>query len=404
MQGNGGYCCRVRLEAFGNASPGALVPVYGTHPRFGEWRHSAFVPEPLADETPAISAGTFNAVASARAALASLDASARRLPNPALLRRPTLRREAQSTSALEGTYAAMQDVLAAEEDEEQDDASLNEVMNYVRVAEHAFAWLGDGRPLSIGLVEELQGRLVRGTPADGPQAGRVRDVQVVIGANAGARIEDARFVPRPPGPELDAQVRDLLAWMGSDHAGHLDPVVAAGMAHYQFETLHPFNDGNGRLGRLLVVLHLMQSGVLSEPTLTVSPWFEARRAAYYEGLLGVSTRADWDAWIRLFADGLAQSARDTEISLHDLLSVQEQLKGRVRTAGLRAENAMTVVDFALAQPIFTVRAVERRIGVTYARANQLVGQLVDAGVLRQYDEAVYDRRFTAPDVLAVLLR
>lgn len=394
----------MRLEAFGNASPGALVPVHGTHPRFGQWTHSAFVPDPLADETPTLRAGTFNAVASARAALASLDASARRLPNPALLRRPALRREAQSTSALEGTYAAMQDVLAAEEDEEQDDASLNEVMNYVRVAEHAFAWLADGRPLSVGLVEDLQSRLVRGTSADGPQAGRVRDVQVVIGANAGARIEDARFVPGPPGQELDAQVRDLLAWMASDHGGHLDPVVAAGMAHYQFETLHPFNDGNGRLGRLLVVLQLMQSGVLSEPTLTVSPWFEARRAAYYEGLLGVSTRADWDAWIRLFADGLAQSARDTEISLHDLLSVQELLKGRVRTAGLRADNAMTVVDFALAQPIFTVRAVERRLGVTYARANQLVGQLVDAGVLRQYDEAVYDRRFTAPDVLAVLLR
>ena len=112
----------------------------------------------------------------------------------------------------------------------------------------------------------------------------------------------------------------------------------------------------------------------------------------------------WDTWIRLFADGLAQSARDTEISLHDLLTVQEQLRSRVRSARLRAENAMIVVDFALAQPIFTVRAVERRLGVTSARANQLVGQLVKAGVLRQYGEAVYDRRFTAPDVLAVLLR
>jgi Fic family protein len=394
----------VRLEAFASASPGALVAVHGVHPRFGEWSHKAFVPDPLGDHTPALSPRTFNAVASARAALAGLDASARRLPNPALLRGPTLRREAQSTSALEGTYAAMRDVLAAEEDEEQQDASLNEVMNYVRVAEHAFTWLADGRTISVGLLEELQGRLVRGTPADGPQAGRVRDVQVVIGANPGAHVQDARFVPRPPGPELDAQVRDLLGWMGSDHDGQLDPVVAAGMAHYQFETLHPFNDGNGRLGRLLVVLHLMQSKVLSEPTLTVSPWFEARRADYYEGLLGVSTRGDWDSWIRLFADGLAQSAHDTETSLHDLLAVQEQLRSRVRNARLRAENAMIVVDFALAQPIFTVRAVERRLGVTYARANQLVGQLVDAGVLRQYDEAVYDRRFTAPDVLAVLLR
>ena len=394
----------MRLEAFGNDSPGALVPVSGLHPRFGEWRHKAFVPDPLLSETPPLSALTFNAVASARAALAGLDASARRLPNPALLRRPTLRREAQSTSALEGTYAAMHEVLAAEEDEEQQDASLNEVMNYVRVAEYAFSWLGSGRPVTLNLLEDLQGRLVKGTGAEGPHSGRLRNIQVVIGSHGGARVEDARFVPRPPGPELDAQVRDLLDWIASHHDGRLDPIVAAGMAHYQFEVLHPFNDGNGRLGRLLIVLHLMLAGVLSEPTLTVSPWFEARRADYYDRLLGVSTRGDWDSWLAFFAQGLTQSAKDTEASLQALLSVQGELKGKVRAAGLRAENAMTVVDLSLAQPIFTVRAVQRRLGVTYARANGLVAQLVDAGVLRQYDDAVYDRRFTAPDVLAVLLR
>lgn len=380
------------------------MPVTGHHARFGEWQHRGFVPDPLGQQTPPLSATTFNAVASAGAALAGLDASARRLPNPALLRRPTLRREAQSTSALEGTYAPMHEVLAAGEDEEQQDANLNEVMSYVRVAEYAFAWQGDGRPLTAGLLSDLQGRLVRGTSADGPHSGRLRDVQVVIGSHGGARVEDSSFVPQPPGPELEAQVRDLVAWMGHDHHGQLDPVVAAGLAHYQFEVLHPFHDGNGRLGRLLVVLHLLQLGVLSEPTLTVSPWFEARRAAYYECLLGVSTRGDWDAWLRFFSDGLAQSATETEASLRDLLAVQEQLKAKVRSAGLRAERAMTVVDFALAQPIFSVRAVERRLGVTYARANELVGQLVAAGVLQQYDEAVYDRRFTAPDVLAVLLR
>lgn len=394
----------MRLEAFEKTSPGALVPISGHDPRYGEWRHRAFVPDPLLDETPPLSATTFNAVAAARAALAGLDASARRLPNPALLRRPALRREAQSTSALEGTYAPMQEVLAADEDEEQAEVSLNEVMNYVRVAEHAFSSVVEGRAITVGLLAELQGRLVRGTPAEGFHSGRLRDVQVVIGSHAGARVADARFVPRPPGPELDAQVRDLLTWLVDDHDGRLDPVVAAGMAHYQFEVLHPFNDGNGRLGRLLVVLHLLQAGVLSEPTLTVSPWFEARRADYYERLLAVSTRGDWDGWLRFFAAGLAQSARDTESSLHDLLAVQQELKGKVRAAGLRAENAMLVVDFALAQPIFTVRAVQRRLSVTYARANGLVGQLVDAEVLRQYDAAVYDRRFTAPDVLAVLLR
>lgn len=404
MQHIGRYTCRVRVEAFQNSSSGMLVPIHGHDPRFGAWEHVAFVPYPLSDATPQLTATTFNAVASARAALASLDASARRLPNPALLRRPTLRKEAQSTSALEGTYAPMQAVLAADEDAEQPDANVGEVLNYVRTAEHAFAWVAEGRPLTVGLLGDLQTRLVEGTLADGEHSGRLRDIQVMIGGHPGARVQDARFVPRPPGPELDAEVRDLLDWIGRDHQDRIDPVVAAGMAHYQFEVLHPFNDGNGRLGRLLVVLHLMGADVLTEPTLTVSPWFEARRADYYDRLLGVSTDGDWDGWIRFFATGLTASAHDTERSLADLLAVQLELKSRVRGAGMRAENAMLVVDFALAQPIFTVRTVQRHLGVTYARANGLVGQLVTAGVLRQYDDAVYDRRFTAPDVLGVLLR
>jgi Fic family protein len=176
------------------------------------------------------------------------------------------------------------------------------------------------------------------------------------------------------------------------------------MAHYQFETLHPFNDGNGRIGRLLIVLHLQTLEVLSEPTLTVSPWFEARRSEYYDRLLGVSTTGDWDGWIKFFADGVAAAAETTGTQLTDLLRVQTELKAMVRAAGLRAENAVRLVDYALAQPIFTVRQVERHLGVTYARANALVGQLVAAGVLRQRGAGTYDRRFAAPDVLAVLLR
>ena len=199
-------------------------------------------------------------------------------------------------------------------------------------------------------------------------------------------------------------MRDLLEWMALDHGELVDPVVAAGMAHYQFETLHPFNDGNGRIGRLLVVLQLMQDGALTEPTLTVSPWFEERRADYYDRLLGVSAEGNWDAWIRFFADGLNASARSTERQLTDLLGVQVDLKSKVRAAGLRAEKAMALVDFTLEQPIFSVRQVERHLDVTYARANGLVRQLVKAGVLHQYNEAAYDREFTAPDVLAILLR
>lgn len=396
--------CIVRPEDFHNSPTGYVVPISGQDPRFGAWEHVAFVPHPLPGSTPTLSVATFNQVASARAALASLDSSARQLPKPSLLRRPALRREAQSTSALEGTFAPLEAVLAADQDEEQTNSSLREVLNYVRAAESSFAWLTDGRPLTVGLLTDLQQQLVRGTAADNQHSGRLRDIQVMIGGNRGARVQDARFVPRPPGLELDHQVRDLVDWVSQDHGGRIDPVVAAGMAHYHFETLHPFNDGNGRIGRLLIVLQLMQTATLTEPTLTVSPWFEARRADYYDRLLAVSTVGDWDRWIGFFAQGLAASADETHNQLTDLLAIQTSLKGKVRAAGLRADNAMLLVDYALEQPIFTVTQVKRRLGVTYARANGLVRQLVDAGVLRQYNDAVYDREFTAPDVLAVLVR
>lgn len=394
----------MQAEPFARSPTGALVPITGTDPRLGPWEHVAYVPYALPTETPELKVPTFNAVAAARAALAALDASARQLPNPSLLRRPTLRREAQSTSALEGTYAPLQAVLAADEEEESEDDNLREVLNYVRAAEHAFGWHAERRPLTVGLLADLQGRLVRGTTADNEDAGRLRRIQVMIGGHRGAHIHDARFVPSPPGIELEQQVQDLIEWMTAEDGGVIDPVVRAGMAHYQFETLHPFNDGNGRIGRLLIVLHLMYSEVLGEPTLTVSPWFEARRADYYDRLLDVSATGNWDAWIHFFALGLAASAKETGRQLTDLLVVQEELKTRVRAAGLRAARALALVDFAFEQPIFTVRQVQRTLGVTYARANGLVGQLVEAGVLRQYGDAVYDRRFTAPEVLAILLR
>lgn len=391
--------------ALASSAPGELVPIGGEDPRFGAWSHVAYVPQDLPDATPGgLQPDTFNVVAQARAALATLDTSARLLPNPSLLRRPTLRREAQSTSALEGTFAPLEEVLAADEDEAAASGELEEVLNYVRAAELGFSWLRDGRPMTVGVLCDLQGRLVRGTPADGAQAGRVRQVQVVVGSHRGARVQDARFVPQPPGPHLEHQLRELVDWIGEDHGGAIDPVVAAAMAHYQFETLHPFSDGNGRIGRLLIVLHLMAAGVMTEPTLTVSPWFEARRADYYDRLLAVSLRGEWDAWIRFFTQGLAVSAATTTTQLQDLLAAQAEMREKVRAAGLRAANAMRLVDFALARPIFTVRQVERHLGVTYARANGLVRQLVTASVLQQHGAATYDRRFAAPSVLAVLLR
>lgn len=390
---------------FGNDSPGNLVSIAGNDGRHGEWSHFAFVPEPLPEISPELSGPTYRAVADARAALAALDSTARQLPDPTLFRQPALRREAQSTSALEGTFAPLKAVLSADE-EGPGSVDLREILNYVRMAEYGFTCVADGRSLSVALLSDLQGILMSGMPLES-SSGRVRETQVMIGVREGydplePAIEAARFVPSPPGTQLETGLRDLGDWMALPHDREIDPVVAAAMAHYQFETLHPFRDGNGRLGRFLIVAHLLIQGVLAEPTLTVSPWFEARRSQYYDRLLAVSTDGDWDGFVQFFATGLASAAQMTQEQMLALRDVQEGLRERVRQSKLRAGTAIALVDLAVARPSFTVRQAAEELDVSYPRANSLVAQLMEIGVLDVLDAEAYKRRFFAPAVISVL--
>lgn len=392
---------------FVNEHAGSLVPIDGTDPAVGAWQHRAFVPVPLPSEMPTLEPATYLAVANARAAIAALDSTARQLPNPTLLRRPTLQVEAQSTSALEGTYAPLTDVLTADEDPPAG-SNMREIQNYVSMANYAFQIVQEQRPLTTGLLCELQRILVRGTKDEGPETGRIRTTQVVVGRRQDAQVGElpvkaARFVPPPPGPTLEADVLALVDWMKVDRSQQLDPIAAAAMAHYQFETLHPFHDGNGRIGRMLVVLHLYMHGVLSEPTLTVSPWFEARRTDYYDRLLNVSCSHDWDAYIRFFAVGIRESADRTHKSMMRLVQVQGELKEVVRGSRLRAENAHLLVDYAVGNVTFTVRGVQRELGISYGRANSLVQQLVSLSVLAELQLGTQERRFYSPKVFSVLV-
>ena len=390
---------------FVNDAMGELVDITGSDPVIGGWQHKAFIPAPLGSDEPPLNGSTYRMVAAAGRALAALDATAQQLPNPLLLRTPSLRREAQSTSALEGTYAPLREVLTADDDAPAT-AEMTEILNYVRMANSGFLWAQEGRPITLSLIEDLQGELMRGTPLEAA-SGRLRDSQVMIGRRPGAHsaapIHASRFVPAPPGDRLRAGVRALVDWLHQDHAGDIDPIIAAGMAHYQFETLHPFRDGNGRLGRFLIVLTLLSSGVLSEPTLTVSPWFEERRAEYYDALLRVSTHGDWDTFLTFFSRGLAAAATNTRHQMLALAAAHQSLKETVRASSLRSAHAFDLVDFAVANPSFTVRKVEAALGVSYGRANSLVGQLTDIGVLDVVETGSQPRRFTAPAVLKVLL-
>lgn len=390
---------------FVNNNMGTLVPITGTTPTGCPWEHHAYVPAPLSRRSPELTASTYRRVANARAALASLDSTAARLSNPTLLRQPTLRQEAQSTSALEGTYEPLDQVLLASIDD-PGTITMREVVNFVLMADDAFAWQSEGRPVTVGLLEDLHARLMQGTASDGPDSGMLRTTQVVIGRRADAAPNDlpvhaASFVPGPPGADLRARVAGLVDWMRLDLTPEVDPLVVAAMAHYQFETLHPFHDGNGRIGRLLIVMHLKQLGLLDEPTLLVSPWFEQRRQEYYSHLFTVSSTGDWDGWVQFFAEGIRHSAEATRARTLALLDVQESLRSVVASSTLRGATAPALVDFAVGNPSFTVRRVEAELGVSYGRANALVDDLVGLGVLLQIN-GTHPRRFFAPAVLQVL--
>jgi len=381
---------------------GQLVPISGHDGRFGEdYDHWAFVPDPLptlVDLSPA----TWRLVGDAMLSLGRLDQAGRQVPNPALLRRPTLRREAQSTSALEGTYAPLSEVLEADPDDLHPtprSPELREVLNYVRAAEHAYAVVRE-REISVGLLGELHRLLVAGTAADGSMAGTVRTHQVVIGP-PGSRVTEARFVPPPPGLDLEIGLRDWVDWV--EGPSQLPVVVRAALAHYQFEALHPFNDGNGRIGRLLIVLQLLRGGVLHEPLLTVSPWFEARRREYQDRLRGVSETGSWDAWVAFFADGVAAQAASTTEKVSQLLVYQEQTRALARQRGIRGV-AIDVIEGLIARPILTSGWLADVHGVTRQAAINAIGRLVDAGILRETTGGTYGRVFAADAVIQILER
>lgn len=386
-------------ERFRESPIGRLVEIRGHDARLGEdYEHWAFVPKPLPASVE-LSAPTWGIVSEAMLALGRLDQAGQQVPNPSLLSRPTLRREAQSTSALEGTYAPLTEVLEADlEEAPARSPEIAEVRNYIRAAEHAFAWVAE-RPITTGLLLDVHRLLVRGTRTDGLQAGRIRDIQVVIGPPA-TRVTEARFVPPPPGADLDHAVQDWVSWVNADDRG-LPPVVDAALAHYQIEALHPFNDGNGRIGRLFIVVQLMRTGVLREPILTVSPWFEARRRDYQDELQQVSETGAFSRWVAFFAEAIRAQAESTAQQVDRLLAFQEEARRSARRHRIRGVGA-DLVEGLIGQPIVTPTWAAKNFGVTYQAANNGVSRLVDIGLLREITGGRYGRVFAADDVIRIL--
>ncbi len=389
------------IRKFEHSPAGHLVPISG-HDAYLEqdYSHYAFVPAgPPTDLR--LSQGTYKAVAEAHEALGRLDFAVRRLPDPGLLVRPVLRREAQSTSELEGTYAPIDQVLAADFIEQsRQSAELREVMNYVAAAERALV-LTARLPICTRMLCELQAILVRGTRGQAYDSGQLRQRQVFIGERE-LGIEQSRFVPVPEGQLLIDGMSDWEKWI-NDFDSDMPLVVRAAVGHYQFETLHPFSDGNGRLGRLVAILQMMVAGALVYPVLNLSPWLRPRKEEYKNLLLDISATGNYDPWVRFFSTAVRAQADDMVGRIERLLSAREEMLAIVREHKMRGF-AVEVIEDLIGYLSITPTAAAKRHEVQYKTANDAIKRLEDLGILREVTGADYGRIFVCPRVREVLLR
>ena len=386
----------VDTARFANSPNGHLEPLVIWHGG-KESDYFGFVPDRLPDAF-SLTAETTLAVSEADQALGLLEGVARMLPNTALFIRPIVRREAVSTSALEGTYAGFSEVLEAEVAQSaHPTAEVREVLNYTRTAERALVWI-KSQPITLGLLQQLQAVLVAGTRGDGPDTGRFRTVPVMIGPE-GAPPANAHFIPCPPGAVLEDRMRDWEEWNYRQDA--TTSVVRSAVSHYQFETIHPFRDGNGRLGRLVAILLLIARGPLSGHLFSLSPYLEARRGEYGDLLRGVSGEGDWDSWVRFFAIGVRDQAIEAHGKAESLLRWRESTVDHIRDSGIKG-SAITLCENLIGFPVISRTQAAELADVTYRAATLAIEKLVEAGVLREATGRTYGRLYYAPEVLAIL--
>jgi Fic family protein len=332
----------------------------------------------------------------AEAALGRLAGVGQVLPSPDLLIRPYLLREAVSSTRLEGTQASLADVFESQTNGEPPNEDVEEVLNYIDALEWGLARRSE-LPLGIRLIREIHRRLLAGVRGRERTPGELRTTQNWVGSS-GSTVESARYVPPPPA-ELPALLAD---WERYAHETVDVPLlVQNALLHYQFETLHPFLDGNGRLGRLLSVFLLVEHGRLPAPLLYLSTYLERDRGRYYEALQAVRERGDFRPWIELFLAAVHTQAEDAVARAQRIIGLHERY--RAAASAIPSGKAMSLVDFVCETPIVSSRAVERALGVTRPTALKLLRQLEGVGVLEEGRAGPRgQRRYLARELMAAV--
>jgi len=312
-------------------------------------------------------------------ALGRLDGSTEMLPNPDFFVAMFVRQEALLSSQIEGTQASLADLLEFEANAPPRNLEdVTEVVNYVRAMNYGLRRLKE-LPVSQRLLRDIHAELLRSGRGSGRNPGEFRDSQNWIGGT-GVSIEQASFVPPPPA-EMRRALDDLERFLNDP--APMPVLIKCGLVHAQFETIHPFNDGNGRMGRLLVTFLLVEAGALRRPMLYLSVYLKQNRSDYYDVLQCVRTDGNWEGWLRFFLRGVAEmatSATDTACAILRLREAQRDLVSQ-RIPG--SAHALRLLDYLFEQPMLAARQAQERLGVSFHTANDLISQLENLGILRE---------------------
>ena len=355
--------------------------------------YNAFIPAALPPQPPIPIEGELQALLSrADRALGRLDGSVSTLPNPDLFVVMYVRKEAVLSSQIEGTQSSLQDLLAVEADMLSGDpgaSDVYEVVNYMAAMKLGLRRLAE-LPVSSRLIREIHARLLRNARGSHLTPGELRRTQNWIGPG-GCTLNEAVFVPPPPGrlPDLLGNLETFL------HASDALPIlVKVGLAHAQFETIHPFLDGNGRVGRLLITFLLCEAKLLQEPVLYLSHYFKRHRAEYYERLQTIRDDGDWEGWLAFFLRGVAEVAAEATETARRILELRETHRSLITARlGRAAASGHALLESLFDQPIVSVSDVEKKTKLTFAAANNLVRRLTDLGIVNEITGNARNRRF-----------
>jgi len=358
--------------------------------------YKAFLPASLPPDPPVRLEGELQALLSrADRALGRLDGSIQTLPHPDLFVAMYVRKEAVLSSQIEGTQSSLEDVLAAEarvlSADRPDD--VEEVFNYVAAMNHGLARLAE-LPLSVRLIREIHARLLAGVRGQHSSPGELRSTQNWIGPG-GCTLAEATFVPPPP-HEVPRLLGELEVFLHDESP--LPLLVRIGLAHAQFETIHPFLDGNGRVGRLLITFLLCEKQVLLRPVLYLSHYFKHHRQAYYEHLQAVRDEGAWEQWLEFFLTGVFEVSQQATETARRILALRERHRQLITDEfGRAAGNGQRVLEYLYQHPIVTVTKLRDLIETSYPAANNLVAQFERHGILRETTGQKRNRRFIYRD-------